>query len=189
MLAGELPALKIERIAVAVVRRHAEYADLTVLLQPAQLAVVGDIAPHQIPALAVLGRAFAPQRTGPQALDRRITLHILRGQRIDDDDVGVEPVDIRRRVGPELSWRARHHARRYALFRIGQNPARPRCSGPRSDRPDHRSPGQRTSLCAPLARLRHRLSSQIGSNGPLMRPGEPKLPHWPERAPRSPTAL
>jgi hypothetical protein len=136
MLAGELPALKIEGVAVAVVRRHAEYADLTVLLDPAQLAVVGDIAPHQIPALAVPGRALAPQRTGPQALDRRITLHILREQRIDDDDVRVEPVDIRRRVGAELSWRARHYARRCALFRITQHPARPRHGGPRSDRCD-----------------------------------------------------
>src|SRR5207249_4797282 len=89
MLARDLPALEIEGIAVAVVGWRAEDADLTVVVEPAQLAVVRDVAPHQVPALAAPGRPLGPQRAGPQALDRGVALYVLREQRVDDDDVGV----------------------------------------------------------------------------------------------------
>ena len=69
MLARELPALKIERVAIAVVRRHAEYADLTVLLEPAQLAVIGDIAPDKIAPDAVPCGTLGPERTRVEPLD------------------------------------------------------------------------------------------------------------------------
>ena len=48
VLAGDLPALVVERVAVAVAGRVAEDADVAVLLQPAQLDVVGDVAPEQV---------------------------------------------------------------------------------------------------------------------------------------------
>src|ERR1700720_148472 len=74
MLAGELPALEVERIAVAVVRRIAEHADAAVVLRPAHLAIGRDVAPHQIAPLRAPGRALRPQHTGVQALDRGVGL-------------------------------------------------------------------------------------------------------------------
>jgi hypothetical protein len=125
MLAGDLPALEIKSVAVAVVGRGAENADLSVVVEPAQLAIVRDVAPHDITTLAAPGRALCPQRTRPQALDRRVALHIFREQRIDDDDVGVEPIDVGRRVGSELARRAGDDGGRHPLFRLRQHLARP----------------------------------------------------------------
>src|SRR5205823_14379293 len=118
-------ALEIESVAVAVVRRRAKDADLTVVVEPAQLTVVRDVAPHQIPALAAPRRPLCPERTGPQALDRRVSLYILREQRIDDDDVGIEPIDVRRRVRAELPPRAGDEGRRRPIFHLRHQPARP----------------------------------------------------------------
>src|SRR5882724_4572632 len=74
VLAGELAALEVERIPVAVVRRRAEHADVAVVLDPPELPVVRDIAPHQVPALRVPRRPFRPERAGPQPLDRGVRL-------------------------------------------------------------------------------------------------------------------
>jgi hypothetical protein len=74
VLARKLAALEVEGVAVAVVRRAAEDADAAVVLDPAQLAIVGDVAPHEIAALRVPRRSFRPQRAGPQALDGRVGL-------------------------------------------------------------------------------------------------------------------
>ena len=65
MLAGDLPPLEVERIAVAVVRGRAEHAHVTVVLQPSHLPVVGNVAPDEITALRVPGRPLRPQRSGP----------------------------------------------------------------------------------------------------------------------------
>src|SRR6267378_8685623 len=65
MLARELAALKIKRVAVAVVRRRAEHRDPPVIVQIAHLAVVRDVAPYQVPALAGPRRPLAPQPAGP----------------------------------------------------------------------------------------------------------------------------
>jgi hypothetical protein len=64
MLAGELPALEVERIAIAVVRRIPEDADATVVLRPAHLAIVRDVAPNEVAPLRAPGRALGPQETG-----------------------------------------------------------------------------------------------------------------------------
>ena len=74
MLAAELPALEVEHVAVAVVRRQPKHADAAVVLDPAQLPVVGDVAPDQVAPLRAPRRALGPERAGPQALDRRVRL-------------------------------------------------------------------------------------------------------------------
>src|SRR5207302_412175 len=60
MLAGDLASLEIERVAVAVVRRSAEDAHAIVVFEPAQLAVVRDVAPDEISPLAAPGGTFRP---------------------------------------------------------------------------------------------------------------------------------
>src|SRR5205814_1994941 len=72
MLAGELAAFVVESVAVAVVRCLAIFADVAILLEPAHLPVVGDVAPDKVVALAAPRRAFSPQCAGPQALNGRI---------------------------------------------------------------------------------------------------------------------
>ena len=48
MLAGDQPTLAIPTVAVAVVRRAAENADLSGFLEPSQDAVVRDVAEEEI---------------------------------------------------------------------------------------------------------------------------------------------
>src|SRR5215471_18881679 len=115
MLAGNLPALEIEGVAVAVVGRHAKDADLTGVFEPAQLAIVRDVAPHEITALGTPGRALGPQRAGPQSLDRPVSLYVIPEEGIDDNYVGVPGVDVRRRVNAKVAGRAGDDARRGAL--------------------------------------------------------------------------
>src|SRR5439155_8996281 len=65
VLARELAALEVERVAVAVVRRLAEHGHAAVVLQPPELPVVGDVAPDEIASLAAPRGAFRPQRARP----------------------------------------------------------------------------------------------------------------------------
>ena len=71
VLAGDLSSLEVERVAVRVARRVTEDRDVAVLFQPAHLDVVGDVAPEEIAADAVPGRAFGPEhlRVVVQPLD------------------------------------------------------------------------------------------------------------------------
>ena len=112
VLARELAALEVEGVAVAVVGRRAEDADAAVVLDPAQLAIVGDVAPHEIAALRVPRRPFRPQRAGPQALDGRVGLAQRIEGRIDGDDVGIGEVDVGWRVRAEVARRCRDGGRR-----------------------------------------------------------------------------
>ena len=59
VLAGDLPALAIEGVAVGVTGRVTHHADVAVLLEPAELDVVGDVGPDQVLAHAVPGRPSA----------------------------------------------------------------------------------------------------------------------------------
>ena len=89
MLAGDLAPLPVEGVAVAVARRVAKDADLTIILQAAQLDVIRDVAPQQEAAHSVPGRTLQPQSAGPQALDGRVADPVLIKSRGDRDDVGV----------------------------------------------------------------------------------------------------
>src|ERR1017187_7551756 len=88
MLAGELAALVVEGIAVAVTRGLAHDADVAVVLQPAQLAVIGNVAPDEVTPDAVPRRTLGPQVAGIEPLNRRIAdlgLELL----VEDHNVGV----------------------------------------------------------------------------------------------------
>ena len=60
VFAGDLAALPVERVAVAVAGRVAKRADVPVFLEPAQLHIVRDVTPDQVAAR----RAF---QAGPSA--------------------------------------------------------------------------------------------------------------------------
>ena len=107
MLAGELPALEVERIAVAVVRGCAEHADAAVVLRPSHLPVIRNVAPYQIAPLRAPRRPFGPQHAGIEPLDRGIRLRETVEARVDRDDVRVPEIcggcapraEVARRIG------------------------------------------------------------------------------------------
>ena len=89
VLAGDLPALVVERVAVGVAGRIAEAPrDVAVFLEPAQILVVRDVAPQQVAADRAPGRSLGPQRAGVQPLDRRVAELVLEAL-VEHDDVGV----------------------------------------------------------------------------------------------------
>ena len=89
VLAGKLPPLEVEGVAVAVAGRIAEHRDPPVLLRPAHLNVVGDVAPHQIPADPIPSRTLRPQRARVDPFDRRVADHVLLKAIVHSHDVGV----------------------------------------------------------------------------------------------------
>ena len=93
VLAGDLAPFVVERVAVAVAGRAAEDADVAVLLQPAHLAVVRDVAPDQVASAAVPGRPFRPQRAGVVAADRRVEEDVGPEPRVEGDDVRIRVVE------------------------------------------------------------------------------------------------
>src|SRR5438094_1476587 len=134
VLARELTALEVEGVAVAVVRWSAEHGDAAVVVEPAELAVVRDVAPHEVPALRAPRRALRPQRAGPEPQDRRVALAKTVERRVDGDDVGIDVGDGRR-TGAVVARRVRDHAARLAerRWRLGS----------RDDRRERRSAGKR----------------------------------------------
>src|SRR5947199_6800133 len=135
VLARELAALEVEGVAVAVVRRSAEDGDAAVVVEPAELPVVRDVTPHEVPALRAPRGALRPQRAGPEPQDRRVALAKTVECRVDGDDVGIDAGDGRR-AGTVVARRIRDHAARLAepRWRLGS----------RDDRRERRSAGERT---------------------------------------------
>src|SRR5262249_8996403 len=113
--ARDLTSLKIERVAVAVVRRIPEHAHAPVIVQPTELPVVGDVAPDQILPLAVPGRPFGPERAGPESHDRRVEREKAIERGGDDQAVWIR-IRRGRPTGPEVARGIRDGARRIDRF-------------------------------------------------------------------------
>src|SRR5438094_5479805 len=111
VLAGELAPLEVEGVAVGVVRRAAENRDPAVVLRPAELPVVGNVAPHQIPPLTAPGRSLRPERPRPQTQDRGVSLPEAVERGIDGDDVRID-VRGRRGAAAEIARGRGHRAGR-----------------------------------------------------------------------------
>ena len=95
----------------------AEHGHLAVVLDAAHLAVVGDVAEHEVAALGVPRRALGPQRPGPEALNRGVRLREAIERRIDRDHVRIPEIDVRH---VEIARRAADHARRrHGSHRVG----------------------------------------------------------------------
>jgi hypothetical protein len=69
MLARDHSALSVKRVAVREPRGLAVHADIARGLVPPQHAIVGDVAPHQVPAGRKVDRPFRPSAVAVQALD------------------------------------------------------------------------------------------------------------------------
>src|SRR2546423_2452820 len=89
MLARQLTALEIERVAVAVVGRRAKHADAAVVFDPAKLAVVRNVAPDEVAPYSPPRGGLRPQRARPPSLDRRTPPAQRIARRLDRDDVPV----------------------------------------------------------------------------------------------------
>ena len=96
VLAGDEAALAVAGVAVGVVGGLAEYADRAGLLLPAHDAVVGDVAPQQVAAVAEPGRPLAPAHARGEPLDAGEPQAILAEARIEELDG---------RVGIAVAWR------------------------------------------------------------------------------------
>src|SRR6266550_4842213 len=105
ILAGELPALMVEGIAVRVVGRPAERRDPSVLPDITVLNVAGYVAEDEILPLARPSRAFGPIGAGPHPADRRTPQPDTVEGGIDDDDIRVG-IDRRAARRPIARWAA-----------------------------------------------------------------------------------
>src|SRR5262249_15789593 len=93
VLEGNLAALEVEGIAIAVAGRLAHDADVAVVVEPAELHVVGDVAPDEVLADAAPGRPFRPEHAGVQTLDGRVADLVLAEGRVEADEVRVGVAD------------------------------------------------------------------------------------------------
>src|SRR5579871_6805514 len=104
-LAGDLPPLEIEGVAVGFIGGFSElHGDESIFVQIAKLPVVRNIAPYEILALRIPGRSFGPQAAGIKPLDGRVANLGPEAFAVDHDDVGVG-ITLGRRVGAEVTHR------------------------------------------------------------------------------------
>src|SRR6266498_14355 len=115
VLERNLAAAEIERVAVTVPRGLAEDADVPIIVQPAELVIVGDVAPQQIPSLRVPGGSLRPQDglaidiAVPQAGNRRVALGDIAKGWVDGQNVRIAEVH---RWRSEVARRASRGRRR-----------------------------------------------------------------------------
>ena len=97
VLAGNLAARPVERVAVGIARGVAERADVPVLFQVPHLDVVGNVAPEQVATHAIPRRALGPEHVLAvvNAADGRVAELVLLEAVVDHDDVGIGVADRR----------------------------------------------------------------------------------------------
>ena len=89
VFAGDLAALPVEGVAIAVAGVVSHHADVTVLGQVAHLSVVRDVAPDEVVSSAIPSRALSPEHAGVQAANGRVSLNVLLKRRFQGDHVGI----------------------------------------------------------------------------------------------------
>ena len=89
VFAGEQAALAVAIVAVAVVGGATERGDFAGVGVVAQDAVVGNVAPEKIVAIAEPDGAFGPARAGVEALDGGIALDVFAETRVNGFDGGI----------------------------------------------------------------------------------------------------
>src|SRR5579864_5578156 len=89
-LAGNLPALEIEGVAVRFVGGLVELlGDMAVIVEIEKLTVVWNIAPDEILALRIPGRPLGPQATRVKPPVRGVADFRLEALAIDHDDIRI----------------------------------------------------------------------------------------------------
>src|SRR5262245_33838329 len=89
MRAADEAALAVARVAVGEVRRLAIDADCAGLLLPFENAIVGDVAPQQIPPVAEVDGPFRPAAAREQPLHAGELEPIFLKARVERDDGGI----------------------------------------------------------------------------------------------------
>src|SRR5207244_9197582 len=69
VFAGDQPTLSVPTVAIAIVRRAAENADLSGFFEPSENSIVGNVAEEQIPPIPKPNRPFRPTRACVKALN------------------------------------------------------------------------------------------------------------------------
>src|SRR5581483_6787053 len=151
VLAGDEPALAVARVAVGEVGRLAEDRGDARLLVPAHDAVVGDVAPQHVPAVAEPHRPLRPPEAGGEALHRRVEDAVLGEALVEDLERGIGIASDRSRHG-----RGRHGSRMVATGAGDVN-------------------GLLASL--PPERVPHRAHFELGAGRPVVA-GDPPAPEW-----------
>src|SRR5262249_47832538 len=101
MLARELASLIVKRIAIAVLSGKAKpSADMLVFFKPAELFVVGDVAPDEKTSYFAPGGTFRQKRATMKPLDGSVPEPILQESLVQHDDIRV-------RVPGWLSFRSK----------------------------------------------------------------------------------
>ena len=103
-LAGNLPSLEIERVAIGFVGGLVElFGDVAVIVEIEKLAVVRNIAPDEILSLRVLGWPLRPQTAGIEPLDRGVADFGLEALGVDHDDIRIR-IALGFGVGAEVTF-------------------------------------------------------------------------------------
>ena len=87
VLEGNLPTLAVKSVAIAVAGGLVDRRDFAVILEPAMLHVVRDVAPHKVLAPTAPRRPFGPIHAGVQPLDGRGANLVFLECLIERDDI------------------------------------------------------------------------------------------------------
>jgi len=102
VLARELATLEIECVPVAVVGWQSEHADASIILQPSELPVVGDVTPDQIAPLGIPGGTLRPEGSCPQPLNWGIRLSNGIEVGVHRNNVWIPKIRVRRSIWAEV---------------------------------------------------------------------------------------
>src|ERR1700735_1066686 len=105
-LAGNLPSLEVEGVAVGFVGGFAEIVGdvSSAILEIAKLPVVRNIAPDQVLSLRIPGRPFGPQAAGIESFDGGVANLCLEAFGIDHDDIRIR-IALGCGVGPKVAMK------------------------------------------------------------------------------------
>jgi hypothetical protein len=87
VLAGNLSAFEIKRVAIAVAGGLAKNADVAVVVEPPKLPIVRNITPQEVTPDAVPCATFRPECASVQSLNWRVA--DLSEPRVEDDNVRI----------------------------------------------------------------------------------------------------
>src|SRR5208282_360820 len=89
VFAGEQAALAVAKVAVAVIRRAAKNGDFVGVFEPAEHAVVRNVAEEKVAAVAEPDGAFGPARSGVKTLDGGAVHSVFCETRVNHFDGGI----------------------------------------------------------------------------------------------------
>ena len=133
VFAGKFAAFEVECVAIAVARWISKHRDVSIVLYPPHLNVVGNVAPNQVSADTIPGRAFRPQRSEMQATDDGIADDVSPESIIQRNHVRIRvlnrirsrPIALCRRRDVRL---LRQRLRRRRCHRCSANSRRKKCT-------------------------------------------------------------